>query len=503
MGRRSCRLLWSICPLVLALRGEQGPVIRTNVQVVEVSIVATNAKGSPAEGLKAADFRVWDNGKEQIVTGLEKIRSQAAYVPANLPPDTYSNRFGNAGQPRVLSMILLDAVNTKGRYQAIGRHAVETILEQMKPGERVALYAFGSELRVLHEFSSDKRLLLARIRAYHGELTPRDDLLRDYRLPSNLPPPAYQRQIFDHDRVVNTFAAMEALANHVKGEPGRKNLVWVSEGFPLLVGGGGFVDHFQKELGRAMAALNDAGVSVYPIDLSVNGNIGTFRDVADSTGGKAYYNRNDFDRGVRLALDDSREVYWLTYSPDTIAQDGAYHRIRVQTTRRGVELRYRLGYYAPGREEDSSVVAKDRMTELISSPLDASGIGIQATVKPAADQIALAIRIDPADPALAPSAGKWTGALQLAAMQTGAAGERLGGVNQAAEINLDQATYERAREQGLPFEMKFPRQAAAVAVRIGVVDDRGGNAGSLSVPLPPIPGTGAPAVTKVEHAPPH
>jgi hypothetical protein len=37
---------------------------------------------------------------------------------------------------------------------------------------------------------------------------------------------------------------------------------------------------------------------------------------------------------------------------------------------------------------------------------------------------------------------------------------------------------------GLRFEMKFAREPAAVAVRIGVVDEKGGHAGSLLIPLP-------------------
>jgi len=69
-------------------------------------------------------------------------------------------------------MILLDAVNTKYRYQHIGRHAVESILTTMEPGQRVALYAFGAEFRTLHEFSSDKQSLLAKLRAYRGEMDP-------------------------------------------------------------------------------------------------------------------------------------------------------------------------------------------------------------------------------------------------------------------------------------------------------------------------------------------
>jgi hypothetical protein len=37
---------------------------------------------------------------------------------------------------------------------------VETILGQIEPGERVAIYAIGRDFRVIHDFSSDRQSLL-------------------------------------------------------------------------------------------------------------------------------------------------------------------------------------------------------------------------------------------------------------------------------------------------------------------------------------------------------
>jgi VWFA-related protein len=442
--------------------------------VVEVSIVATDAKGARAEGLTAADFRVWDDGKEQTIASFEKLDSQTNLAPTGLPPNTYSNRIGNQGQPQVLSMILLDAIHTDWISQNYARWAMETILGQIEPGERVAIYAIGRDLRVIHDFSSDRQSLLNEIKAYHV----------DPQLFMRLEAKWYDRR---GDAVRDSLATLKALADYVKGVPGRKNLIWLSSAFPPEAAA-----HFASSpMNEAMTALNNANVSVYPVDPSGVGGLSpgviTMKDMAAATGGKAYYNRNDLDRGVRLALDDTRETYLLTYSPKTIAQDGAYHAIRVQTTRPGVELRYRRGYNAPGREEPAGAEVTDRLASVVSSPLDVSSIGIRATVNQglaAGDDVSLTLHIDPADLELTPQAAKWTGALRLEAVQTSATGGRLGGVTQSAAINLQPATYRRALAQGLDFHMKFKRQPAAVAVRIGVVDERGGNAGSLSVPLP-------------------
>jgi VWFA-related protein len=137
------------------------------------------------------------------------------------------------------------------------------------------------------------------------------------------------RSFFQTRRILDTFSALEAIANHVKGIPGRKNLLWISAGFPLAIGTpdtGGRADMsqvrtFGVEMERAVRALNSANIAVYPIDargLSVGNpyiNVSTMREMAQETGGTAYYNRNDLHRAVRTALDDSRDVYSLTYSP--------------------------------------------------------------------------------------------------------------------------------------------------------------------------------------------
>ena len=477
-GPRQTALLLLACAPLLGQPAAPQPdlVIRSNVHVVEVSIVATDVKGARAEGLTAADFRVWDDGKEQTIASFEKLDSQTNLAPTGLPPNTYSNRIGNQGQPQVLSMILLDAIHTNWIPQNYARWAMETVLGQIEPGERVAIYALGRDLRVIHDFSSDRQSLLNEIKAYHVD-------------PQAFMPIEAKWYDKSRDAVRDSLATLKALADYVKGVPGRKNLIWLSVAFPPIT----TAQFVSSPMNEAITALNNANVSLYPVDPrgvlgALSPQVITMKDMAAATGGKAYYARNDLDRGVRLALDDTREIYLLTYSPKTIAHDGAYHAIRVQTARRGVELRYRRGYYAPGREEPAGAELTDRLASVVSSPLDVSSIGIRATVNQAPggdNEVSAVLHIDPADLELTPIGATWTGALRLEAVQTSATGERLGGVTQSAAINLQPATYRRALAQGLDFHMKFKRQPAAVAVRIGVVDERGGNAGSLSVPLPP------------------
>ena len=70
------------------------------------------------------------------------------------------------------------------------------------------------------------------------------------------------------------------------------------------------------------------------------------KELAEQTVGRAYY--NDTAALVRAALDDSREGYVLTDASRDYRQDGSVHQVRLKVSRKGVELRYRPGYFADG-----------------------------------------------------------------------------------------------------------------------------------------------------------
>ena len=112
-------------------------------------------------------------------------------------------------------------------------------------------------------------------------------------------------------------------------------------------------NRFTTRAARTTREWNAANLTIYPIDargVAVSSrayiNIGTMQELAEQTGGKAYYNSNDLASLVRSAFEDSRRGYVLSYAPSDLQDDGKYHGIRLRTTRHGVQLRYRPGYYA-------------------------------------------------------------------------------------------------------------------------------------------------------------
>ena len=81
------------------------------------------------------------------------------------------------------------------------------------------------------------------------------------------------------------------------------------------------------------------------IDQSVTANQQVLSALARGTGGFTIFNTNDFLAGLNKIANELDEYYILGYVPPSQAHDGSYHKIAVNVTRKGVQLRHRNGYY--------------------------------------------------------------------------------------------------------------------------------------------------------------
>ncbi len=72
----------------------------------------------------------------------------------------------------------------------------------------------------------------------------------------------------------------------------------------------------------------------------------TMSQMAEATGGHAFYNTNGLTQAVATAINDGSNFYTLTYTPANPVRDGKFRKIKVQLAQQGVNLAYRHGYYA-------------------------------------------------------------------------------------------------------------------------------------------------------------
>jgi hypothetical protein len=152
-----------------------------------------------------------------------------------------------------------------------------------------------------------------------------------------------------------------------------------------------------------------AQVAVYPIDAAGVGRISrldaftTMQSMADRTGGKAFINQNDLKPSIRSSMDDGSTYYTLAYYPEDKNWDGKFRRIEIKTRQAGVNLRYRLGYYAldPDLEskekEDARKLGADFTQALALDSPSFTAVLFRATVTPpaAGQKVQVNFAIDP------------------------------------------------------------------------------------------------------------
>ncbi|HZQ70005.1 MAG TPA: VWA domain-containing protein [Terriglobales bacterium] len=231
------------------------PTIRVSTHLVLVDVVVTDRQGKPITGLKPEDFTVQEKGKNQKIAFFSTPEDmQKVASPPELGPGIYSNKpeFRFTGKP--VTILLLDAVNTAFRDQAYARQQMlKYVREQMKPGERMGVFALTDSLRALQDFTSDPQVLMTALEHYKPEeqkLGPAAARQVSTVVGSTDYSPGLTSQLefaqseitsfqsaqvsFQFDRQFEiTLGAMRGLSRILAGIPGRKNVVWLTATFPF------------------------------------------------------------------------------------------------------------------------------------------------------------------------------------------------------------------------------------------------------------------------------
>lgn len=538
---RSCLSLVAVSALWAQDSGPQRPTISVTTRLVEINVVVRDKRG-PVPDLTQGDFTVLVNGKRRDVAffsvsanpGSAKTAAIRPDPPAP-PPAVVTNRPGpQAAPPGGVTVILLDGINTTAQDQVYAKEQVVRFLRQIRPEDRVAIYSLGYNLRVLQDFTGDASQLVRALAAYRPLTTSHLDTSNPR--PIDLPEEYYKDLIiwleainekiagdYRAQRARLTMSAMEAIANHVSRVPGRKNLVWVTGSFPFSTGVDKPVDvitgpvtqrrSFEAEAWRAIQAINNANLAVYPVDaralLPKPGEAEAAKPIlilrkrrpnevdttalpdwdtldllAQRTGGRAFVNTNDIQDAVRAAVEDAEVTYNLGFYPDSAQLDSRFHNLKVQVRRSGVELRYRKGYYAIPVAAPTEQQRADQIKDAFWSPLDAAGITLSAQRESVPGSSRITLTIDPADIALQQQAGRWTGAMEIVFSRQSADGRDLGTTSETARLNLEDSVYQQLRRQGFVMVRSVAGVPGLARVRIIVYDHTTGRIGSVRVEVP-------------------
>jgi VWFA-related protein len=523
-------VLAAACAAARAQDAPHAPTITVSTHLVQISVIARGARGTPATGLTKADFVLRDQGRPRAISIFE-VESEGAPAKAasTIAPGTFSNRGTASGFNADRSMqgnvtiLLLDNLNTlsgshpqtyedtptwvEDHAAAYGKQRLLTALNQMAPSDRIAIYALGGSLRLLCDFTCDREQQIAAVKAYD----PRSKTLREtaepgiYRFPDA--DPGFERAVNEGNQIQAaqqngqrgraTLSSLGIIAKHVAAIPGRKSLLWLTADLP-----------FSGE--AAARILGPANIAVYPIDArglmpqqvmtdSASGprgvapasatppvGIEAMQEVAYETGGRAYVNTNGISEAIREVVEDTGARYTLGFYVDEASVDGKFHELKLQVNKAGVSLELPRGYFAT-KDPPPSDSVYSMLLAAIQSPFDATAIPLDIKAarmeKPRAHLLEFTGFIGIANLPMPAEDADHSALLEVRLVEQDAAGNVLRQAIHRMDLRLTEKQYRSYLETGVAFRQTLQPLASTTVVRVLVREPQSRQLGSVILPL--------------------
>jgi hypothetical protein len=320
---------------------------------------------------------------------------------------------------------------------------------------------------------------------------------------------------YERDRRIEvTLAAMRSLCRVLGGLPGRKNIIWLTAGFPFslipeqddshrseimmrslherVIPNPAETYQYTERIREVAAQMATSQVAIYPVDvrgLAVSpredpvSNQQTMREIAEETGGRAFINRNDIDDGVALVLRDHSATYTIGYYPQNKSFDRNYRSLNVKLSRPGLETAYRRGYYAidpaSGKDRKADQELADAWRDqapdtlvIFEARADAGEHG-KTRVEFQVDPGSLSTTDDP-------SGKKFDVGFCAAAFSP--EGKALSSQALKLDRAFPPATYQKIMEQGIRIHFEIDTPPGSNELQLAVRDNRTGYMGTLRLP---------------------
>jgi VWFA-related protein len=92
------------------------------------------------------------------------------------------------------------------------------------------------------------------------------------------------------------------------------------------------------------------------------------QQLTHDTGGQYFHNSNNLYKGINQIIHSQSHYYVLTYATPSQKPNGAYHRIKLEVSRPGVEISYRRGFYSPKEEMTFEKRKKEDILDALRAP---------------------------------------------------------------------------------------------------------------------------------------
>jgi VWFA-related protein len=374
---------------------------RSTTSLVEVDVVIHDKKGDFVGGLKADDLQLYEDGKSQKIEQFYMVSHERG---GQLIPVTGDQEVAPEDRARRIFIVMFDEGHLA--HESLMRTkqgVIKFINENIGPGDFGGIFENGQMYN--GRLTTSRAELLAGVNRVNVGFENRQSLLatfRDFpRIDSEIDATRIaegstevarrvgekvckddpqscalnggvnqvenliqqKSRLYVRQARMLTYSTLQNLryvVSRLSRIPGRKTLVFLSEGF--------FVEEARDDLLAIGADAARGGTTIYSIDgrgligapsatsdvLNVNAGRSTAFDsgeaapvlLTSATGGIRIKNVDDIGRAFNMIVRDTSTYYVIGYRPDNQVMDGKFRKIEVKSSVSGLDIRSRKGYAA-------------------------------------------------------------------------------------------------------------------------------------------------------------
>lgn len=476
------------------------PTLTVTTRLVVLDVVVLDKKGNlVTRPLQQDDFTIYDAGEKQTIRHFETPDQHTMPSPGQAIVHSAADlpKIGDAP----VTIFVIDELNGTFQDMSYARQMLVKYLESQPPvlpNPAVLIVASNTTFQQIHDYTQD-----------------RDELIRVVKkhMPEAPTKVAAQSGPIAVERLAQVLNALQEIATSSSGTPGRKNLIWVGNGYPAVNFVGMPDDEVatvEKAIRQITARLLATRVTVYTINptLAVTSTVGiadpddpegatmdtldnslgtgsvTFSQLAPSTGGLAFTGRNDLNNLIGKGIDEGRNYYTLAYTPTAAVDPTKFRNIRIVMKDPNLIAVTRDGYYPPTPADTNAVMDKTLdakhlranlqldLSNALTTTIAYNGLAVTAE-KTGADEYTIHVAekgIGWSDPA---ADGSMETEATVAAGWYDGKGRLIGHV--AHELRCMRGA------GGATFKLNAQLPASAVRVRFVVRDARNGHMGTFDI----------------------
>ncbi len=410
-------LFLAATPLVAQDQDSTAFTLKVDSDLVLTNVVVRDKKtGEVVRGLTANDFQVQENGKPQKIISFDfqSVDQAAPLNEATISGKAGSimgskNRVANSEQLRNHRLIVMFFDITSMQPEDLDRAqeaARNYVNKQMQPADLVAVVSLDQSLSLDQDFTASKQLILNAVNAYSGTqgagfqsgATSTTNQVEDT---TAFTPDEQEYNDVNTDRELFAFEDIS------------HSLAYINEKKSLLYFSGGIqrdgIEN-QASLHAAINAAVRANLSIYSVDArgleaisplgdastgSLRGTSGyngaalqnnldsnfntqeVMATLSSDTGGKAFFDSNDFSPAFQRIQQDTSAYYVIGFRSTDPTKDGRFRKLTIKINRPNVKLEYRPGYYAPADYRHANKDERERqLEEQLSSDLPATDVEV-------------------------------------------------------------------------------------------------------------------------------